>query len=781
MGQIIGSAAKPKRCNANQLSQVPTPAAGEHILVSSDNSMNAAGQGNFDVYIVGDGTKAATALPLQRINGALEERITDIETELNGGESWVDVKTTAREVASCGLDYEGLPKTTLRNNTLYYVSLDGGGRLSVANASTDATNPSCFWAAYSSQTEFTAATQVERSAFSKNQTGLGFTDKTFDASVKCVIIASQTSLAANLLITKLVATDSLKGQVETNSENITALQTQVGENTEAIEELDGIGEQVESIETTLNGTGAWTDAKTTAREVASCGLDYEGLPKTTLRNNTLYYVSLDGGGRLSVANASTDATNPSCFWAAYSSQTEFTAATQVERSAFSKNQTGLGFTDKTFDASVKCVIIASQTSLAENLTIQKYAISGSLIGQVQKNSEDIAAIKGELSESNTADVDVTNYGLLVELMPSKAYDANGELIDSTRTATSLALLDKDYNMYFGTSSPTNVHFFDANKNYISSAQGQFSNEFTEASSRMDVLRTSYPSGAFYVAFDFDPTSLLANAFYVSTTPNFICSNRYSTIIKRKGERPRIHIFTTDTEVEIFEKMLNAWLTRDCDVIWQCGSYTFSTIFAAMSNYSGYTGAGALEIVIGGNCRYYFNNSVITANRGETTAIPNLFGNRRTINASYELHDGTLVGNNTTYVVHDEGQGQDDAYVHIFKNIRMKYVSGADTNGISKCIGGGTGLHGQSVIDGCYFESDNTQCSSDVSYHGHTSAAPDAASEFKLFVLNSYMSKGLELQTLANNETAVAQYFGNYPATLIAKAARWTLYGVNGAS
>lgn len=67
MGQIVSSAAKPKRCNLNQLSQVPTPAAGEYILVSSDNSMNAAGQGNFDCYIVGDGHTAATALELKRI------------------------------------------------------------------------------------------------------------------------------------------------------------------------------------------------------------------------------------------------------------------------------------------------------------------------------------------------------------------------------------------------------------------------------------------------------------------------------------------------------------------------------------------------------------------------------------------------------------------------------------------------------------------------------------------------------------------------------------------
>ncbi len=67
MGQIVGGAAKPKRCNLNKLSQLETPAAGEYILVSSDNSMNAAGQGNFDCYIMGDGTTAATALPLNRL------------------------------------------------------------------------------------------------------------------------------------------------------------------------------------------------------------------------------------------------------------------------------------------------------------------------------------------------------------------------------------------------------------------------------------------------------------------------------------------------------------------------------------------------------------------------------------------------------------------------------------------------------------------------------------------------------------------------------------------
>lgn len=66
MGQIVGLNAKCKRANLNALSSITTvPANGEIILVSSDNSMDANGQGNFDCYIVGDGTKAASALTLQ--------------------------------------------------------------------------------------------------------------------------------------------------------------------------------------------------------------------------------------------------------------------------------------------------------------------------------------------------------------------------------------------------------------------------------------------------------------------------------------------------------------------------------------------------------------------------------------------------------------------------------------------------------------------------------------------------------------------------------------------
>lgn len=71
MGQIAGKHDFISRVNLKDLGTVPTPAAGEHILVSSDNSMNAEGQGNFDCYIVGDGTTAANKLKAFYINDSL--------------------------------------------------------------------------------------------------------------------------------------------------------------------------------------------------------------------------------------------------------------------------------------------------------------------------------------------------------------------------------------------------------------------------------------------------------------------------------------------------------------------------------------------------------------------------------------------------------------------------------------------------------------------------------------------------------------------------------------
>lgn len=107
MGQIAGKYDFLSRVNLKDLSTIPTPASGEHILVSSDNSMNAAGQGNFDCYVVGDGKKAATELEQKKIvemdttpNSASSKPVTS-----KGIKKYVDdnLKNIVRDVQEDGL------------------------------------------------------------------------------------------------------------------------------------------------------------------------------------------------------------------------------------------------------------------------------------------------------------------------------------------------------------------------------------------------------------------------------------------------------------------------------------------------------------------------------------------------------------------------------------------------------------------------------------------------------------------------------------------------------
>lgn len=110
MGQIIGRSAKPDACNIRSLSNFGIPAAGQYILVSSDNSANAAGQGNFDCYIVGDGTTAASALPLHKYKAEeLDELLNGEKVPNHTYTSGIYIRQSGGVVASdadwCTTDY----------------------------------------------------------------------------------------------------------------------------------------------------------------------------------------------------------------------------------------------------------------------------------------------------------------------------------------------------------------------------------------------------------------------------------------------------------------------------------------------------------------------------------------------------------------------------------------------------------------------------------------------------------------------------------------------------
>ena len=60
-----------------------------------------------------------------------------------------------------------------------------------------------------------------------------------------------------------------------------------------------------------------------------------------------------------------------------------------------------------------------------------------------------------------------------------------------------------------------------------------------------------------------------------------CGVFRSSIKKKKNIRPRIDIYTTDSEYVILSKLMDAFLTRDCDVHFEFGEYNFANIYTEM--------------------------------------------------------------------------------------------------------------------------------------------------------------------------------------------------------
>lgn len=137
MGQLVGLNAKPKRANLNALSSITTaPANGEIILVSSDNSMDANGQGNFDCYIVGDGTTAANKLNLMYIDSTVyidTEYQLSIQTnyflDANSTSDTFGQLVSVNDVAYCVSDYIPVEEGEIWS----FVAITGSGTSSVVN------------------------------------------------------------------------------------------------------------------------------------------------------------------------------------------------------------------------------------------------------------------------------------------------------------------------------------------------------------------------------------------------------------------------------------------------------------------------------------------------------------------------------------------------------------------------------------------------------------------------------------------------------------------------
>lgn len=119
-----------------------------------------------------------------------------------------------------------------------------------------------------------------------------------------------------------------------------------------------------------------------------------------------------------------------------------------------------------------------------------------------------------------------------------------------------------------------------------------------------------------------------------------------------------------------------------------------------------------------------------------------------------LENANIVSDNVRYSFHDDRGDNTDAYTNKFINCRMKHTNGFYV----QCIGGGMGIDGHVVIDGCYFESDSTSASTPlVSYHnsadGFYTSTPSKNAESFIDITGSYF-KGtgtVRVETFGNSE------------------------------
>ena len=427
----------------------------------------------------------------------------------------------------------------------------------------------------------------------------------------------------------------------------------------------------------------------------------------------------------------------SCAWAAYSGQ---------DKIAYGGNNLSNDELYITFPHGADTLYLYNITTDIANLSVQE--VNG-IIGNL---SDRVAILEASQEKASIDNIDIANYALLIEETYVDKVWSGGTLVDDSiqqRNATSLVPIDKTKLIAPGTTGYTDVLFFDANQNYISTANAYIDEP---------ILPTSIPVNAEYMAFNYYRSSMAAEdgVFYVSSRPYYkrLTYKLYAHTNKQKNTRPKVYIYTSDSQETIFKKLVDAIYIEDCDVIFEHGAYTFDSIFYLLR--SKYNWGDAFELPLGGNCHYYFNNSTLIGSYGSETPSTNLLveqnssvlGTHRLDGQNYELYDGEIIANGMVYCIHDEANGGPESYVHKYFNMIVDYNTGTYTQNISKCIGGGTGLAGEVVIDGCVFYNENTAES--ISWHGHSETN---TTKFKVFVKNSYLEKAFGCHTLASNETA----------------------------
>ena len=727
MGQIVSDKAKPKRCNLNQLSQVPTPAAGEHILVSSDNSENATGQGNFDCYIVGDGTTAATALPLISIADYVSGRISPNTFE----------QKAVKAVDLLGGLFESLNLFNPNDSCVVpnaYVTYSSG-KINSHNSY----NLSGWIPVEAGEYYIGAAGATQACFYDAN--------KNYISGVSALSNAGGTQAPANaaymrvsVLKTHEATMMIVKGTGVPSYQPFGLILKDVYKTRPNWEDISGV--QVSPSQTSFFLNVKSTNLINPAElETGHFIKSNNGDVGTSESYDATGWIPVEGGAYYS---------------AYYCGQTAFydenkiyiSGVSSIHNSSFQAPANAAYMRTSKWAANADARVNKGTTVLPYEEYYNYWVLDEQYIPALQELEDKT----DELSESMT---------IVGEPMET-ARVLDNYVLNSTDSGSTAFKATNGYKVimwHVGANTKFRVH------GSIDISETRVALLGATGGSSIAPWKILLPAGdAGEYTFDGVSDTREYVAISVKNDTAYFCSKLelVTDEVKSISEntRTRVDILTTDTQVEILTKMLNAYDEGNCDVHFQTGTYTFDDVYIYMRDTLGWT--WTMELPIGSGNRYYFHGSTLISNAPSSTYETSrmVLGCKAGVNGKpdFELHDGIIINNGGTYCVHDECLRTTNAYRHAYYNMRMYYNTGAATENISKCIGGGAGTKGLIIIKDCVFQNDYTGATDSISWHGLDST-PNTDMAF--FVENCYLNKRLRISgAFKSGDKIFVKYFGN---------------------
>ena len=183
----------------------------------------------------------------------------------------------------------------------------------------------------------------------------------------------------------------------------------------------------------------------------------------------------------------------------------------------------------------------------------------------------------------------------------------------------------------------------------------------------------------------------------------------------------------DGQIYRVEKNGSGDFTKLSDAIKEATRYFDSIVYVGQGTYDiiDELGSEYIETISVGNRGLYLKNRVHLIFASDSKVTCNYTGTTEAVQTwltifnsgiyGFTLENATLEASNCRYTVHDERDSDSEAYTNKYINCNMYMDNTARNITNELCIGGGLGVNGHIIIDGCKFSNKQNESGS-ASYH-----------------------------------------------------------------